>query len=68
MYGGLHMTPSVDSSWTYVRRDFMHRLFVVPHGTLGSYLCDALQEGGAIVVAYLLALRAYACLPPVFLL
>jgi hypothetical protein len=37
----------------------MQRLFVVTHGTLGSYLCDAFHEGGATVVACLPAPRAY---------
>jgi hypothetical protein len=31
----------------------MQRLFVVLHGTLGSYLRDAMQEGGAASVACL---------------
>jgi hypothetical protein len=33
-----------------VRREFMERLFVALHGTLGSYLRDALQEGSAQVL------------------
>jgi hypothetical protein len=36
-----------------VRREIMQRLFVFRHGTLGSYLRDALQEGVTDVVAYL---------------
>jgi hypothetical protein len=36
-----------------VRREFMRRLSVVLHGTLGSCLRDALQEGGAVAVACL---------------
>jgi hypothetical protein len=43
-----------------VRRDFMHRLSVVLHGTLGSYLRDALHDDYANVVARFLAPRAYA--------
>jgi hypothetical protein len=39
---------------TCVRRELMHRLSVVLHDTLGSYLRDALQGGGA---------AAFACLP-----
>jgi hypothetical protein len=35
-----------------MRREFMQRLPVVLHGTLGSCLRDALQEGGAAAVAY----------------
>jgi hypothetical protein len=34
-----------------VHREFMQRLLVVLHGTMGSYLRDALQEGGAVAVA-----------------
>jgi hypothetical protein len=40
-----------------VRREFVHRFSVVLHGTLGSYLRDALQEGSAYVVACLHAPR-----------
>jgi hypothetical protein len=40
-----------------VRRELMQRLSVVLHGTLGSYIRDALQEGGAIYVACLHAPR-----------
>jgi hypothetical protein len=40
-----------------VRDEFMHYLYVVLHGTLGSYLRDALEEGGALVVPYLPACR-----------
>jgi NAD-specific glutamate dehydrogenase len=36
-----------------VRRDFKQRLYAALHGTLGSYLRDALHEGSADVVAYL---------------
>jgi hypothetical protein len=38
-----------------VRRQLLHRPSVVLHTTLGSYLRDNLQEGGAVAVA---------CLPP----
>jgi hypothetical protein len=41
-----------------VRREFMHRLFVALHGTLVSYLRDALHEVSANVVACLHAPRA----------
>jgi hypothetical protein len=34
-----------------VRREFMQRLCATLHGSVGSYLCDALQEGSADVVA-----------------
>jgi hypothetical protein len=34
-----------------VRREFMQRLYVALHGTLGSYLRDTMQEGSANVVA-----------------
>jgi hypothetical protein len=37
-----------------VRREFMQRLSAALHGTLGSYLRDTFQEGGA---------GAMACLP-----
>jgi hypothetical protein len=33
-----------------VHREFMQRLSTVLHGTLGSYLCNALQEGNAATV------------------
>jgi hypothetical protein len=42
-----------------VRREFMQRLFGALHGTLGSHLRDALQEGSANVVACLHVPRAY---------
>jgi hypothetical protein len=51
---------SVRRSLGDVRREFMQRLFVALHGTLGSYLCDALREGNADVVACLHVPRAYA--------
>jgi hypothetical protein len=35
-----------------VRREFMQRLCAALHGTMGSYLRDALQEGSADAVAY----------------
>jgi hypothetical protein len=38
-----------------IRREFMQRISVVLHGTLGSYLGDALHESGATAVA---------CMPP----
>jgi hypothetical protein len=38
----------------HVRREFMQHLFVALHGTLSSYLRDALHEGSANVVACLL--------------
>jgi hypothetical protein len=41
-----------------VRREFMQRLFVALHGTLGSYLRDALKEGSADAVACLHVPRA----------
>ena len=37
----------------YVRREFMERLSATLHGTLGSYLRDASQEGSADAVACL---------------
>jgi hypothetical protein len=40
-----------------VLRAFMQRLFVALHGTLGSYLRDALHEGSVDVVACLLVPR-----------
>jgi hypothetical protein len=39
--------------WGDVRREFLHRLCVARHGTLDSYLRDALHEGSADGVAYL---------------
>jgi hypothetical protein len=41
-----------------VRREYMQRLSVALHGTLDSYLRDALQEGSVDVVACLLVPRA----------
>jgi hypothetical protein len=46
----------------------MQRLFVVLHDTLGSYLRNALHEGGANVVALMHALEVEAFLPPFSLL
>jgi hypothetical protein len=40
------------------RVEFMQRLSMVLHGPLGSYLRDALHEGGATPVACLFASRA----------
>jgi hypothetical protein len=51
-----------------VRREFMQRLSMVLHGTLGSYPRDALQEGVAAAVACLSAPRAKAYVPLFFLL
>jgi NAD-specific glutamate dehydrogenase len=47
--------------WGDVRREFMQRLFVALHGTLGAYLRDALQEAFFDVVACLHVPRAHAC-------
>jgi len=47
-----------------VRRGFTERLAVVLHSTFGSYLRDALHEGGAAAVACLHAPRASLHLPP----
>ena len=44
--------------WGDVRREFMQRLSAPLHGTLGSYLRDALQEGSADAVACLPVPRA----------
>jgi hypothetical protein len=44
--------------WGDVRREFMQRLFAALHGTLGSSLRDALQEGSADVMACLHVPRA----------
>jgi hypothetical protein len=41
-----------------VRREFMQRPSAAPHGTLGSYLRDALQGGNADAVACLHVPRA----------
>jgi hypothetical protein len=45
-----------------VRREFMRRLYAALHGTLGSYLRDALQEGSVDAVACLmfLGLRVFS--------
>jgi hypothetical protein len=44
--------------WGDVRRKFMQRLSVALHGTLGSYLRGAFQEGSDDVVACLHVPRA----------
>jgi hypothetical protein len=31
----------------FIRREFMQRLYAALHGTMGSYLRDAFQEGSA---------------------
>jgi NAD-specific glutamate dehydrogenase len=41
-----------------VRREFMQRLYAALHGTMGSYLRDAFQEGSAEAVACLPVPRA----------
>ena len=41
-----------------VRREFMQRLSAILHGTLGSYLRDAFQEGSVYAVACLHVPRA----------
>jgi hypothetical protein len=38
----------------HVRREFMQRLSAALHGTLGSYLRDALHEGNANALVYCL--------------
>jgi hypothetical protein len=50
-----------------VRREFMQRLSVVLHGTLGPYLRYALQEGGAAAVACLPTPRSQASIGASFL-
>jgi hypothetical protein len=45
-FGGLHLSTSVGFLGDE-HREFMHRLSVGFHGMLGSYLRDALHEGGA---------------------
>jgi hypothetical protein len=42
-----------------VRREFMQRLVAALHGTLGSYLRDALHEGSGDAVAFFFVPRAY---------
>jgi hypothetical protein len=44
--------------WGDERREFMQRLFAALHGTLGSYLRDAFQEGSADAMACLHVPRA----------
>jgi hypothetical protein len=44
-----------------VRLEFMQRLSRVLYGTIGSYLRDFLQEGGAFVVACLPTPRPCLC-------
>jgi hypothetical protein len=46
-----------------VRREFVQHPSVVLHGTLASYLRDALHEGGAAAFTCLLAPRAHVHLP-----
>jgi hypothetical protein len=52
---------SFDGFWGNVRREFMPRLFAALHGTLGSYLRDALQAGSVVAVACLFVPRAKTC-------
>jgi hypothetical protein len=47
-----------------VLREFMLRISASLHGNLGSYLCDALQEGSADAMACLLSLWAFSLLSP----
>jgi hypothetical protein len=47
-----------------VRRDFIQRVSLALHGTLGSCLRDALHEGDAVVVACLLAPQTLVSLLP----
>jgi hypothetical protein len=47
-----------DGFWGDMWREYLQRLFVALHGTLGSFLCDALKEGSADVVARLHVSRA----------
>jgi hypothetical protein len=47
--------------WGHVSGEFMQHLFVALHGTLGSYLRDAFQEGNVDDVACLPVPRAHAC-------
>jgi hypothetical protein len=47
--------------WGGVRREFMQGLFAALHGTLGSHLRDASQEGSADAVACLNVPRAKGC-------
>jgi hypothetical protein len=44
--------------WGEVRREFVQSLSVALHGTLGSYVRDALHEGSVDAVACLLVPRA----------
>jgi hypothetical protein len=44
--------------WGYVRLEFMQRLSAALHGTLSSYLRDALHEDGVDVMACLHVPRA----------
>jgi hypothetical protein len=53
--------------WGNLRRKFMQRLFDALHGTLGSYLRDALHEVNADGVACLPVPRALV-FPSLFLL
>jgi hypothetical protein len=50
-----------------MRREIMQRRSMILHGTFGSYLCDALHEGDAIVIACLHAQWAYAFLLRLYL-
>jgi hypothetical protein len=46
----------------------MHRLYVILYGTPGSYLRNALHEGGEYLVARLVSPRAKALLCLTFIL
>jgi hypothetical protein len=56
----IQLSTVVITFWWDVRREFMQRLSTALHGTLGSYLRDALQEGSAGAVACLPVPRAKA--------
>jgi hypothetical protein len=62
------LLPSAGLFMMYVRRDFMQRVSVVLHGTLGYSLLYALQEGCAVAVGGLLAPRAEDCVAGCFVI
>jgi hypothetical protein len=61
------MFPSIDFLGTCVVSSCNAFLSVVLHGTMGSYLRDALHEAGAATVACLPSPRAQASVPVFFI-
>jgi hypothetical protein len=66
LYNAVNIFPSLRRFLGDVRREFIQRLYAVLHGTLGSYLRDALREGGAAAVTCLPAPTPETLAVPIF--